>query len=288
MAARVAHPLSNRFLMPNLLESVLNWLASDTLASRLAGLVLVLVAGVVIAYLARALLTRLMRRVLGDAGGRYPESAVGSARTRRLAVVVFPQTVFWFAIAFTVLLGVQKLAGLPLFETWLDRAVQQLPRILTAVVIVLAGAWAGMLARETMTRVGAISRLRHARTLGGITQTVVTVAAIFVAVNQLGVDLSFLTVVFGIVLGATLAGASLAFGLGAKAMAGNIVASHYVQQVYRVGSIVEIDGHRGTIVNLTGAFVLIETEDGQVCVPAARFSESTSKLFTSHPHESDH
>jgi hypothetical protein len=94
----------------------------------------------------------------------------------------------------------------------------------------------------------------------------------------LGIDISFLLVLTGILLGTLLFSVALAFGLGARTMVSNIISCHYIRSIYRIGNVVEIDGIKGNIIEITGAFVVIETENGQVTVPAKSFSQTTSTL----------
>lgn len=166
-----------------------------------------------------------------------------------------------------------------MLDGWVDQVVLYLPKVLAAVLIFLAGIWCSRFLREAVTRAARVSGLRSARAYGAVAQGTVLVTAAVIAVHQIGVDLSFLTIIVAIVLGVILFGAALAFGLGANEMAGNIIACHFVQKLYPVGAIVEIDGIRGVILEMSGAFVILETKEGQISIPARTFSRSVSKLI---------
>jgi small-conductance mechanosensitive channel len=83
-----------------------------------------------------------------------------------------------------------------------------------------------------------------------------------------------------VIVGAGLAGAGLAFGLGARTAVSNIIASHYVSQAYRVGQTVRVGSVEGQIVQTTPTAVFIASPEGRVMVPANQFSETTSVLVT--------
>ena len=83
-----------------------------------------------------------------------------------------------------------------------------------------------------------------------------------------------------VVIGAMLAGAGLAFGLGARTAVSNIIASHYVAQTYRVGQVVRVSGVEGKIVQTTPTAVFVAVPEGRVMIPAKQFSEEASVLLT--------
>lgn len=63
------------------------------------------------------------------------------------------------------------------------------------------------------------------------------------------------------------------------AAVGNIISCHYVRGLYRVGNTIEINDVKGKIIKITGTFVVVETDRGQVSVPANAFSETNSTLL---------
>jgi hypothetical protein len=84
-----------------------------------------------------------------------------------------------------------------------------------------------------------------------------------------------------VTVGVALGGAALAFALGARTEAGNVVAMHYVRQTYRVGQAVAIKGVRGRIQELTATGVVLESGGREIRVPGRVFSEEVSEVGTS-------
>jgi small-conductance mechanosensitive channel len=102
--------------------------------------------------------------------------------------------------------------------------------------------------------------------------------AILIAVNELGIDVTVLTVTLGVVLGATLGGMALAFGLGARTAVSNIIGSHYLRQIVRVGQTVRLGVVQGEVEAITPTAVVLRNGDGRVIVPAKEFNEVISTL----------
>jgi small-conductance mechanosensitive channel len=82
------------------------------------------------------------------------------------------------------------------------------------------------------------------------------------------------------VIGAIIGAAALAFGLGSRTAVSNIIAAHYLRQIYRVGHTVKVGNVHGKILEITPTAVIIEESDGRVLVPAKEFSEGISVLIT--------
>lgn len=272
--------------MLTLLEQTLNWLNSESLAARTSGMVLLVGAGILVAYLIRALLSRTLLKLFEFLKKGSSTDIRRSSQASKVITKLLPRAVFWFVIIFSFILGIQNLAGLPLFETWTEQIAVYLPKVFTAILLVLSGIWGGIILKETIIRVGTAGGMNYARGLGVLAKGATIVISAIIAVRQIGVDLTFLTVLAGVSLGAILFGASLAFGLGAKVMASNIITSHYIQKIYRVGSTVEIEGLQGVIIDISGPLILLETPEGQVAIPARKFSQSASKRIAINPESS--
>jgi len=82
------------------------------------------------------------------------------------------------------------------------------------------------------------------------------------------------------VLGVVLAGFSLAFGLGARQVVANLIASHALQRQFAVGQRARIGGIEGEILEFTPTSVILATGEGRVTVPAGRFDEEPSVMLS--------
>jgi len=207
------------------------------------------------------------REVRGAALGRPVAAAVGSI-------------VFWLVFLFFLAAATESL-GLPVISAWISGVAAYLPRLLVGALIVILGLLAGGIARTALAATAASAGFAYADALGRLAQAMIVMASVIVAFDQLGVAMTFLTVLAGIVTGALLGGAALAFGLGARTAVANIIAAHYLIKTYRVGHRVRIGEHEGRIVDITPTTVVIATAEGQAVVPAKEFSERASVLVTS-------
>ena len=237
--------------------------------------------------LAGWLLARLLRRwtasLAGASLGRLLRPAAGGAleRTgvRKTVPVVIGTAVFWTVIVFAVAAAVEVL-GLPAVTNLLGRGEFYIPQVAAAILIVFVGYLAGNLAYGAVSAAAASLHVAYANALGRAAQLGILLVSIIIAIDQVGINSTFLVVILTIILATTLGGAALAFGLGCGTAVSNIIACYYLTKAYRIGQKIRIAGLEGRIVEIAPTSVVLQTSDGRVFVPAKKFSEETSVLLT--------
>jgi small-conductance mechanosensitive channel len=242
--------------------------------------VVLLLAGWLLAHLLRRWTSRLVNaslaRLLRKATARQAFERTG---VRKTVPAIISAAVFWVVIIFVTAAAVEVL-GLPAVTNLLGRLAYYIPQIVAAILIILAGYLAGNLAYGTVSTAAASLHVTYANALGRAAQITIVLVTVVIAVDQLGIDSTFLIVTLTIILGSTLGGAALAFGLGCGTAVSNIIACHYVSRAYRIGQHVRIAGLEGRIVDIAPTSVVLQNGDGRVFVPAKKFSEETSVLLT--------
>lgn len=230
--------------------------------------VAVLVVGFVVARLASigvgyglAALDRRMARIT---------TSEASVLTPRL-ISLSRSFVFWLLLVLAVAFSARVLGvggGLAVLNI---QFIQFVPNVLIAFAIVVAGHLTGLLASNLLTQfnsqipVDSIGpRLLHA--------TIVAVAVVM-ALQHIGVDITFITRLLLILVAISSGGLMLAFALGAKQHVANLLAHREVSRL-AIGERIRIDDVEGPIVEITSTSVEITTKAGVVSVPASRFAET--------------
>ncbi|MBZ0231908.1 MAG: mechanosensitive ion channel family protein [Deltaproteobacteria bacterium] len=266
-------------------EQFLVW-TEENIPSGVVALAIVLVGYVVAAVLSRLaarLLRRWSARLVGvvDRMGRRRgvPMTLEQAEAETLVVDVTSRIVFWL-VFFVFLATATATIGVPVVSSWLAGFAAYLPRVLAAVAIVLLGVLAGHAARILVMSTAVTSGIHHTRTLGATVQVAAILITSVIAVEQLGIEATFLVVLGSIAVGAVLGGTALAFGLGARGAVSDLVACHYLARTYRVGHRIRIESIEGVIVAIEPTAVLVETAEGRVSIPAHLFGEKPSLLLS--------
>ena len=185
---------------------------------------------------------------------------------------------FWIIIFFFVTLFTE-IIGLPVITSWLAGLGVYVPNILAGIVILFFGIVLSRLVSDLVKSGALKSGISNSEVIGRITRSIILVITVIIAIDQIGVEISFLTSLMYIVLATLLLGAALAFGLGAKTAVSNILASYYVQRTYSEGNIIRIGEYEGRIIKITSTSVFLETESGQVIIPSKKFNEQSAVLI---------
>ena len=179
---------------------------------------------------------------------------------------------YWIIIIFFLLVASEAL-GMPVVTTWFGEIMSFLPRILSAILLLIAGVILSVFLRDFIATAASSARIGYSDILGKLAQVVILLVTILIATNQIGIDISIVENVIIIALGALLFGAAFAFALGAKTSISNILASYYLQKHYKVGDKVRIGDYEGRIVEISQQAVILDSAEGQVCVPSLEFSQ---------------
>ena len=235
--------------------------------------VIFLVGGFIVARAASAGVAALLN-VAGRRAARLATSE-DSLLTPRLVRVV-RQLVFWVLLTASVVLAL-SLLGVGAIDRLVTVTVGLVPSILIALAIVVTGHLAGLLLAQLTERV--VENLSPESGWPRLVHAVVVTIAIIMALQQLGVDISFLTQLLLIVLAIGGGGLMLAFALGARQHVANLLARRELEH-FRVGDTIEVDGVSGTIVAIHDTTVEVATSGGTGLIPAARFATGIVKRST--------
>jgi small-conductance mechanosensitive channel len=242
------------------------------------GAAVLLFTGWLSASLLRGACRRLMPRLYGLVPSNTFQRGLRSSGVERLASESAARIVY-LLVWLLFLAAATETLGLPAVSMLVSSLAQYLPSVLAAVLILVAGIVLGNIARSTIVTTAASTGAAHGALLGSIVRAVVLLIAGVVAIDQIGIDSTFLMVSVAIVMFATVGGLALGFGLGARATVGNLMAMHYVLQTYRIGQRIRVGQVDGRIVQINSTAVVLDTAAGRAFVPASQFNEVTSVLL---------
>ena len=243
---------------------------------NLAGALVILILGYLVARIASAVVRRLLAAVgfdrLGDRTGIA--DMLRRINVERTASHILGRIVFWI-LMLTFLLSASESLGLDRLSATINSLVQYLPRVLGAVFILSIGLFAATFSRDAVRGAAANVGSRHANTLGQTTYVLLAVIAAALAIGQLELETAMLTVAVGVVITAAGLAAALAFGLGSRDVAGNVLAATYLRDCYPPGTRIEVDGLVGEVKAVEATSTVLATDNGEACVPNLSLLRST-------------
>jgi len=245
---------------------------------NILGAIALLLGGWIVARILRFACVRLIGGLdvlLRRHGMERVLSRIGLARP---ASELIGSLIYWL-ILLVFFTAATEILGLPVVATWLGGVSTYLPRILVAILMLLGGLLAGSLARDAVASAAAAAGMAYSVLLGRVVYIAILLVAVVTGIDEIGIESRFLTMTIAIFIGAMVGAAALAFGLGARTAVSNIIASHYLRQIYRVGQHVRIGEAQGKISEITDTVVILENSNDRFVVPAKEFSEKMSVLL---------
>ena len=193
---------------------------------KLLGFLVVLVIGWIIAKVVKGVVTKLLEKVGID---RALHSGSTGQYVNRVAPDLRPSSLigslaFWFLFLGALAIAVSQL-GIAALDNFVAAIGAYIPNIIAAVLIfVIAGAIAaavGGLVARTMgdTPTGKV--------VGSVVPVLVMAIATFMILNQLQIAPEIVTITYAALIGGVFLAMALAFGLGGREVAGEMLADAY-------------------------------------------------------------
>ena len=247
------------------------------LAPLLAAAITVLITGWFVAHLLRIWTRKLVRGLYSILPAAGPEDGAGQLKIRRSYAVIASNLVFWIVLIFFVATAANML-GWKMVSRWMDSIIVYLPNLVSGLLIILAGFLMSNIVRAGVLGAASSTGMSQGATLARVAQIVVIFTTLVIGIDQIGINVDFLTNVLIVIVGVLLAGAALAFGLGAKTLVANIIGAQYLRKHCRIGEQMLTGGVEGSIVEVTQTCIVLDSEYGRSVIPAKLFQEQISSF----------
>jgi small-conductance mechanosensitive channel len=204
---------------------------------QLIGAIVILIIGYIVAKVLQAVVGRVLQAVGFDGwmerGGI--KQFFDRAETDQTPATILGALVFWFVFIIALTMAADAL-GIPQVSAVLAQLIAYIPQIIAAILIlILAALLANFLA-------GIVRGATGSDVLASIARYAILVYAAFAALTQLGIAVQLTANTFLILLGAVALAAAIAFGIGGREVAQDILQKAYNRGDRETGS---TSGRRG-------------------------------------------
>jgi mechanosensitive ion channel-like protein len=198
------------------------------LIPALLGALIIVFAGYLLAKVLERLVDRALRRIglnkMLAKGGIMEAVERSGAHLNPTRVV--SNLVFWLVMFAVILLAANAL-GLTSLANVFGELVSYIPSVIAAIVIILVGIVLGQFVGGL---IGASAGALHGgRALARVGSGGVILLAVFMALQELGIATDIVTTAFAILFGAIALAIALAFGLGGRDLAGELMREWYTR-----------------------------------------------------------
>src|ERR671918_2692560 len=189
---------------------------------QLIGAIVILIIGYIVAKVLQAVVGRVLRAVGFD--GWMEKGGIKQffdrTQTNQTPTTIIGKLVFWFVFIIALTMAADAL-GIPQVSEVLGQLIAYIPNIIAAILILILAA---LLANFVS---GIVRGATGSGLLASVAQYAIIVYAVFAAITELGIAVELTAPTFLIVLGAVALGAAIAFGLGGREVAQDILQKAY-------------------------------------------------------------
>jgi uncharacterized membrane protein len=201
--------------------------ALTSLSSLLGMLVLVLL-GLLVGWLAKEVVYRALRmlrfdRLCGRLGVGQEIERLGFVHS---CSYLAGQVVQGLVILTALLAGLNAL-GTPLTRNLVERFFLYLPHFLAALVILVVGTLVSRFLGRSVLIAAVNASMPAARLLAGLTRFFIVVLTVVAALDELGISRTTIIVTFAILFGGLVTTGAIAFGLGGRDLARELLQSQF-------------------------------------------------------------
>ena len=191
---------------------------------RLIGVLLILIIGWLIAKLIELVIVRVLKLIrldtLSERSGTSNFLAKGGIKytlSELLGVLAY-----WTAMLIVIMTALNALQWTVAAQL-LNKVVAFIPNIIVAVFVLVIGMFVSAVLAGVVRTAASNAGIKQARLLGQITQVVVVIFAVVIALEQLNIGKIIIASAVQIILAAIGLGLAIAFGVGCKDIAGKYV-----------------------------------------------------------------
>lgn len=197
---------------------------------QLLVMLIIVIVGLVIAWVLRVVVRRVLGLVkLGALSETTGVTDMLSKAALPSPVELLSRLVFWVVWLAFLLLGVEAL-GVVALQEQISRLLMFLPQIFVALLILFVGLLAANFFSRAMLLAAANANYPSPRLLANVVRLLISILAVTMAFEQLGLGQHAVLIAFSIAFGAVMLGLAIAFGLGGRDVARRILEREFIEK----------------------------------------------------------
>ncbi len=257
---------------------------SDLIAflPNLLGALVILLAGLIIAYILKKIGSSLFRKIGIDRVSRNAgvSDVMQDAGLAKKPSILAGKIIFWL-VFFVFLVPAANTLGLTELVNLFKEVISFLPKIITALVIIIFGIMFAQFLRRSIIEKPSTIGSDSAKSLGNLIYGIMVTVIVLVALEQLDIETKLLHSIIKIVVTGVMLALAFSVGLGAKEVAHNLLSGVYAREHFKPGEQIEIDDVKGKIQEVSTLNTIIALSDNEtVSIPNSTLYKTLVKITT--------
>jgi small-conductance mechanosensitive channel len=256
--------------------------ATANAAPQIFGSIIFLLIGLILAFLLQYITNKLIFGLDNFFNKATASNAKNQSHVKKMFAYILSKIVFWSVLIFSLYLCAQ-IFDWELLSHGVWRVISYLPNVAAILLILLGGYLLGGFVKQTMSHsLDSTEQDIRYFPLGTAAQLSIMVVVSIMAIEQLGINVSFLTQIAVVTVAALIAGGILTISLGARSLTANVIGAQYAKKACRIGQTIKINNIEGELLDITQTSLIVESNHGVCLIPARLFQEEVTFLSNFH------
>lgn len=256
------------------------WLEFIDILPNIVGAAIILLIGLIIAYVLKKISITLFRRFGLDRVSKNAgvSGVMEDAGLSKRPSILAGKIVFWL-VFFVFLVPAANTLGLTELVSLFKGIISFLPKIITALIIIVFGAMFAQFLRRSIISKPATIDSNSAKSLGNFVYGIMIIVIILVALEQLDVETELLRSLIKLIVAGIMLTLAISLGFGAKGIALNLLSGINAREHFNVGDKIEINDVVGTIKEVsTLSTIVTVSENEAVSIPNSTLYKTLVKI----------
>lgn len=247
------------------------------------GAILILVLGWLFARLVSGAARRILKAVKFN---RLAEKVNFREFLEKANIALSPSVlvgkfVYWLIMLLVVITASEAL-GWSAVSDEISKLLGYLPQLLAAIVFFVVGVYIATFVRDVIMGASRTLSISAGKVISTFVFYLLLILVTLTALDQAGIDTSIITSNLLLIIGSVMAAAAISYGLASREVLASILASFFSRRTFAKGQVIEIDGHRGKIVEMSNVSVTIRiNENEDLVIPASQLISKQIKIIKS-------
>ncbi len=190
-----------------------------------------------------------------------------------LSKVVYYFILLVFILAATDVLGMKAISDL------MAELINYLPNLLTAAVILMVGIMFADFIKGIVYSAAKSLGIPAAGLIASFVFYFLFIGVAMTALDQAKINTEYIQQNLTVLIGGLVLAFAFGYGMASKDMMANFIASFYSRKKIHIGDFIEVDNHRGTVVEIDNTSFSLKTPDGKVIIPLSRLTVENVRII---------
>ena len=247
---------------------------------NLIGALVLLIVGWIIAKFAYKILHRVLKAIRIDAiGEKLGEIDFIKKSNMKIEISAIIGKFFYYIILFIFLISATETLGLTIVSEQISDLIAYLPRLLSALIILLIGLLFADFVRGIVKSACDSMGISSGNIISGFIFYFLFITIGLSALAQAGINVEILNSNITLILGGIVLAFALAYGFASRNILSSVLTSYYSKNKIKIGDHLKIGSSKGEVIATDTTSITLKTDDGRVIIPMSELSKERIEIF---------